>query len=167
MQALSHSNLGSPFLHNRLLGSTNEKLNCVTFQYSDSLPTDKTQMSLLQRPTSTDCRDSQLLFKPRQEFDAHQNMPYAGQSSEAVNPHHPVFDPFRNNLGSSNSSVLSNVTYTPPLSRPPSRLATGYMMRPNTSCSSNQSQTSNISLNLGLDDEILGRPMHSTPTPHS
>lgn len=164
---LPHSSLGSPYLHSR--AASIEKPHFLPTQHSyghEMLQSDFPQMCLIQRQPVTDLRASPLLYKSRQELDLLHPSPYTGLTSDVSHPNHSIFD--QSNIGSPPMSAhpSTNITYTPPLPRTSSRLSSSFKHRQSAAHTLNVSNTSNSSLGQGPEDERLGRPFHSTSTPH-
>lgn len=132
----------------------------------DVLEPELHQLNLLQRQPVSDFRSSPLSYRSRREFDVQPQPTCSVPMDDFFHSRQSALDNPRSNIGSS-FSAHGNITYTPPLPRTPSRIASGYVHRQNLSCSSNLSNTSNASLNLGMDDDLDRHPIHSTPTPHS
>lgn len=168
---MPHTLSGSPYLHNRFLGSS-EISSHVAIQYGPGHDLPQTDIPLpnsIQRQPLCDFRGSPLHYKSGRDFDSQNYSDFMGSGIDASQGHHTGFSTARGTMGSSSASGTNalGMSYTPPLQRTPSRLSGGFMHRHNLSVGSSLSNTSNISLNMGADEESLGRPLHSTPTSHS
>ncbi|XP_034235091.1 uncharacterized protein LOC117641679 isoform X2 [Thrips palmi] len=167
-EALPHSALNSPYLKNRVLSNAG-KPSYVVVPFSsgcDVLEPELPPLNFLQRQPVSDFRGSPLSYRSRHEFDGQPLPACSVPGGDFIHARQPSLDNSRSNIGSS-FSALRNISYTPPLPRTPSRITSGYMHRQNLSCGSNISNTSNASLNLGMDDDLYRHPIHSTPTSHS
>lgn len=164
-EVLPHSGLNSPFLKSR----SADKPSFVVVPFNsghDVVETDLPSLNFLQRQPGNDFRGSPLTYRSRHEFDVQPQPACNVLGGDFVHVHQPALENSHSNIGSP-FSVLGNISFTPPLPRTPSRITSGYMHRQNSSCSSNLSNTSNASLNLGMVDDLYRHPLHSTPTPHS